>query len=540
MNIGEEEKINENFPNLDNSPALFWGTDDLDNVAASGDDLDNAVASSDDEDVFSSAASTLNPNKDDERRLFQVRNVKFTQDPTKPYDEQPKRLITEGPTPLLQPDHWYDCEGGIVVIHWQKDRSTATTCCIKSISEDDETFVVRVYDYHGKSKRTFFDSGKDLTAKQSDVWRMTHRLEFEREICAANIHKGQVLRVELKRILFDCTGIVRACGTDFFTLTHTTGNREHESTRIRKEDVTKATEILSFPLFYKIRQTVKGTQGSGTGTDIKWVQEEYKGDKVRYELPEVKPRLLLKVPPGEKYKRVWHFIQLFPIEELEYCCNVAIQEKYEEGVVPEFDAIAFFAAWFASRNFRVGSKDGYRKDLKQKNLTRYGQAFSKLPQDTYEAWHSTFRGCLPLDREYFMGSILGARDREYGVCRLKTKLLENSRNAREAPLTFVCDEQINPYTGHISGAKKRLPKKTCEGLEYYTLATTNKDYEGYSQAIRAPLKEGEVEQEIISKADPVCGGYTLAYEMDSGPRYETGFTAPSKIFGRMILLISLC
>ena len=78
MNIGEEEKINEYFPNLDNSPSLFWGTDDLDNVAASGDDLDNAVASSDDEDVFSSAASTLNPNKDDERRLFQVRNVKFT------------------------------------------------------------------------------------------------------------------------------------------------------------------------------------------------------------------------------------------------------------------------------------------------------------------------------------------------------------------------------------------------------------------------------------------------------------------------------
>ena len=119
-----------------------------------------------------------------------------------------------------------------MVIHWQKDRSTATTCCIKSISEDDETFVVRVYDYHGKSKRTFFDNGKDLQARQSDVWRMTHRLEFEREICVANIHKGQVLRVELKRVLFDSTGIVKACGTDSFTLTHTTGNREYESTRI--------------------------------------------------------------------------------------------------------------------------------------------------------------------------------------------------------------------------------------------------------------------------------------------------------------------
>ena len=78
MNIVVEEKILEYFPNLDNSPSLLWGTDDLDNVAASGDDLDNAVASSDDEDVFSSAASTLNPNKDDERRLFQVRKNKFT------------------------------------------------------------------------------------------------------------------------------------------------------------------------------------------------------------------------------------------------------------------------------------------------------------------------------------------------------------------------------------------------------------------------------------------------------------------------------
>ena len=52
------------------------------------------------------AASTLNPNKDDDRRLFQVRSTSFMWDSSIPYSEQPNRLVNHGPTPLLFPDHF--------------------------------------------------------------------------------------------------------------------------------------------------------------------------------------------------------------------------------------------------------------------------------------------------------------------------------------------------------------------------------------------------------------------------------------------------
>ena len=149
------------------------------------------------------------------------------------------------------------------------------------------------------------------------------------------------------------------------------------------------------------------------------------------------------------------------------------------------------------------------------------------------------RGYLPMDRENFQGSLLGARDREYAVCRLKPKLLQNMRASREAPNTFVCDEQIDPYFGSKSGAKKRMAKKTCEGLEYFTLATTNKEYEGYKYEIREPTTE-EKEGAVIQNADPVSGGFTLNYEMEGGRKYEIDLTAPSNTFGKMILLIFQC
>ena len=188
----------------------------------------------------------------------------------------------------------------------------------------------------------------------------------------------------------------------------------------------------------------------------------------------------------------------------------------------------------------MSSKDGYRKDIEFLNQTAEGHAFSKLPQDTYEAWHAVVKGYLPIDRAFFQGSLLGARDRELAVCRLKPKLLLNSQKARESPHWFVCDEQINPYYGNRSGAKKRLAKKTSEGLEYYTIATSNKDYDGYKIGVRAEPEEGKREGKIISKADPVCGGYRLYYMMDSGPKYEVGSPTPSILFGKMALLIFLC
>ena len=57
-----------------------------------------------------------------------------------------------------------------------------------------------------------------------------------------------------------------------------------------------------------------------------------------------KPKMLLRVPAHETYKRVWHFLKIFPMKNLEYCANVWIGLKYDEGTVPKFNGIAFFAA----------------------------------------------------------------------------------------------------------------------------------------------------------------------------------------------------
>ena len=109
---------------------------------------------------------------------------------------------------------------------------------------------------------------------------------------------------------------------------------------------------------------------------------------------------------------------------------------------------------------------------------------------------------------YSKNSLVGAREREFGVCRLKTSMLKNCRQAREPPLKVSADENLVYYTGSQSGLKKRMPKKTGEGIEYYTQATSNKGYEGYKDEIRDDPIDGK-EGNIIRPADPVCGGYIL-------------------------------
>ena len=146
---------------------------------------------------------------------------------------------------------------------------------------------------------------------------------------------------------------------------------------------------------------------------------------------------------------------------------------------------------------------------------------------------------MPQDRELFKGSLVGARDREFGVCRLKPKMLENSKFAREPPVKISADENLVYYTGFRSGLKKRMPKKTGEGILYSTLATSNKGYQGYQEEIREETKDGE-EGKIVRPADPVCGGYVLNYIMEPGRRYAVGTPATSKVFGAMMLLIFSC
>ena len=118
-------------------------------------------------------------------------------------------------------------------------------------------------------------------------------------------------------------------------------------------------------------------------------------------------------------------------------------------------------------------------------------------------------------------------------------MLENSRRSREPPKVFVPDEQMNPYHGMLSGAKKRAAKKTGVGLQFYTLATSNKGYVGYKEAIFEEGKEGN-KNAIVEQADPVCGGFKINYTMSGGSRYEVGYSYNKKLVGVMMSLIFGC
>ena len=96
---------------------------------------------------------------------------------------------------------------------------------------------------------------------------------------------------------------------------------------------------------------------------------------------ECKPRLLLEVPANCKSKRLWHFLQLIPVKELEYCTNIALRNAYGEGNYVPFDAIAYFAAWFTLRRLSLSQRRAYRKDLVWANQTALGEALGKVPQD---------------------------------------------------------------------------------------------------------------------------------------------------------------
>ena len=217
-----------------------------------------------------------------------------------------------------------------------------------------------------------------------------------------------------------------------------------------------------------------------------------------------------------------------------------MEKEWGTGRFVPFDADAFFACWFSSRRLRLRPRYGYNKNISWLNQTGDGKCFGKVPQDVYEMWHSAFRGYLPIDRDLYLGSLIAARDREYGVCRLKQKMLANARAAREAPPYFAVDEQNVPYWGRLSGAKKRLPKKTMEGLEYFAVATSNKGYMGWKDEVRGLPTEDHPLGEVITPADPVVGGYKLNYIMEGGRKYEVGGTTSSKSFSTMALLIFMC
>ena len=90
------------------------------------------------------SSSVQNPNKNDPRRLFLV-HKEMNWNPDTPYEQIPNRLEHEGPVPLLFPDHFYEVQGGVVVIYWEDNRSIGCTCTIKDVDEVDMSFKYQIF-----------------------------------------------------------------------------------------------------------------------------------------------------------------------------------------------------------------------------------------------------------------------------------------------------------------------------------------------------------------------------------------------------------
>ena len=274
-------------------------------------------------------------------------------------DSQRDRLQTDGPVLLQFPDHFFEVIGGVCIIYWEKSRSTASICCITNVDETAGTFSFQTYSWQGKSKKTFHDTGRESNAKASDVWRIVHSQEFETVLNVADLHEGLIVRIQLKDEISDFTGIVQSVQNETVQVSLTAENKQVRVRNFAFGQVKSVVEILSFPYFFKLRKAAAGEQDGGNNMTWEGQDRNLRAEKKK---PSRKPRMLLRVPENEKYKRAWHFFQLFPTEEFEYCTKVSLEDKYDDVSMTAFNAVAYFAAWFTSRRKRMSSQLAYRKD----------------------------------------------------------------------------------------------------------------------------------------------------------------------------------
>ena len=209
------------------------------------------------------AASIINPNVNDDRRLFQEHRVYGKDwDCNIPLDQQPNLLELYGPEPLKWPDHWYQVEGGISLIYWEKDRQTPSISSIMFVNEEKGSFVCRVFGHQGKKRKTFYDTGKEIIAKEKQVWRLVHRLEFERKTNVNEIKEGQVIRLFTENSPLEFCGFVKKVDRKNLLIHLMTGLFRNKDRNFDKSEVISCTEILSCPLFYELRKKVSCEEGT--------------------------------------------------------------------------------------------------------------------------------------------------------------------------------------------------------------------------------------------------------------------------------------
>ena len=89
---------------------------------------------------------------------------------------------------------------------------------------------------------------------------MVQRVEFERETKIEEARKGQVLRITTNDSPLEFCGFVTAVGQKTIKLTIITGPDRLKRRNLKISSITSLKEILSCPLFYRLKQTISGDE----------------------------------------------------------------------------------------------------------------------------------------------------------------------------------------------------------------------------------------------------------------------------------------
>ena len=101
-----------------------------------------------------------------------------------------------------------------------------------------------------------------MVANESQVWRLVLRTEFEAPREPRDIKKWNIVRILLQDMISDFTGIVKEVGYGTATVEETTGIYRGRERKFELSKVVEVFEILSSPLFGRLRQLVASEQES--------------------------------------------------------------------------------------------------------------------------------------------------------------------------------------------------------------------------------------------------------------------------------------
>ena len=183
----------------------------------------------------------------------------------------------------------------------------------------------------------------------------------------------------------------------------------------------------------------------------------------------------------------------------------------------------FLCVWFGTAILGVTARHLMKTTPEWLSQVGDKKLFEKVTGNLYRMWCSHWCGHSHRDTVLFRKSIREQRKRFYGNMEFEKIVYDNSRRARDCPLSVSGDETITRlYSKKATDIRMRTSKKNESGILNQNLCCSNVGY-----MYRAD-------------GDPVGGGYTLCNLAYPGKIYNYGSTFREKDIGNLLQLIFSC